>query len=88
MFEVYEKRCHECLFSNNKIVSEKRKQQLLASILKEDKYFICHKSSIEGGATCCRGFYDAHGNDVRTVRMAKHLNVVEFVPMKEEKEHE
>lgn len=84
MFKVYEKRCDECPFSSNKIVSEKRKQQLLASILKEDKYFICHKSSIEGGTTCCRGFYDAHGSDSRTIRMAKYLDVVELVPIKVE----
>ncbi len=46
--KVCDKMCDECLFTNNKIVSDKRKPQLLGEIFRKDSYFICHKSSING----------------------------------------
>lgn len=81
MFEVYQKRCDECLFSKNKIVSDARKDQLLKTIAKKDNFFICHKSSLVGGDICCRGFYDKHGKDSRVIRMAKAFDVVRFIKL-------
>ena len=52
------KQCNQCLFSENKIVSEERKAQILSECLQNQKFFVCHKSTIEDGNTCCKGFYE------------------------------
>lgn len=57
-FEVLKKACNECLFSSKKIVSDERKKELLEQIEKEKSFFICHKSSMNGGRTCCNRFYN------------------------------
>lgn len=79
MFEVMKKRCDQCLFGANKIVSEKRKLGILRDIRENGGFFICHKSTIQGGDACCRGFFDEEGEGSRTVKMAKSLGVVKFI---------
>lgn len=49
------RRCDECLFSSAKIVSDSRKEQILADCRETGNYFICHKDT----KACCRGYYDA-----------------------------
>jgi hypothetical protein len=80
-FQVMRKRCDQCLFSSNKIVSDDRKQEILDGCLQQgdEKFFICHKSSIAGGAVCCRGFYDSLGEKVAIIQIAKRLQMVEFI---------
>lgn len=79
MFEVCEKQCDQCLFSKNKIVSDKRRTQLLQEIAQEQSYFECHKATIAGKKTCCRGFYDRLGYRSQMVRIAGRLGAVKFV---------
>jgi hypothetical protein len=79
MFEVCEKQCDQCLFSNNKIVPESRKKSLLKKITKEQGFFECHKATIAGKHTCCKGFYDSLGYHSQMIRIAERLNAVEFV---------
>ena len=79
MFEVCEKRCDQCLFGANKIVSDKRKAGLLKEIVQEQSYFECHKATIAGKNTCCGGFYDTMGHASQMVRIAERLNAVKFV---------
>jgi hypothetical protein len=79
MFKVTEKRCNECLFSQNKIVSDERRRQVLAECEQNDSHFICHKSSMNGSDVCCRGFYDAKSTNM--IRIAQRLDAVEFVPI-------
>ena len=77
--KVLSKRCNECLFSGAKIVGDRRKQQLLADIRREQGYFICHKATIKGSGAVCRGFYDERGQEAQLIRIAQRLNVVLFV---------
>jgi len=84
VFQVTKKQCAECLFSDKKIVSEKRKAELLKSIAKRQSYFICHKSSIADGRACCAGFYREMGHVSQLARMAQALRVVEFVDVPSE----
>lgn len=77
MFEVMKERCDECLFSKDKIVSKTRMAQVLKDCRKNDTYFICHKSTIEGGETCCTGFYETQTCNL--IRIAQRLNAVKFV---------
>lgn len=58
---IFEKRCAECLFSDARIVSEGRKNEIERECLNGGKYFICHKSSLYGdGETMCKGWFDKH----------------------------
>jgi len=76
-FKVKKKMCDQCLYTQNKIVSDERKESLLDGIEAKGGHFICHKASIAGEDTCCKGFYD--NNDFQLKQVAQRLNVVEFV---------
>ena len=73
MLKVKKKCCGQCLFSKNKIVSDKRKDQLLNEIEMEDGHFICHKSNDH----VCRGFYEKKTSNM--IRISQRLGMVEFV---------
>jgi hypothetical protein len=78
MFKVMSKPCDQCLLSNNKVVSDKRRDELLEGITSEQGYFECHKASIAGTDHCCRNFYDKLGHTSQSIRIAQRLNMVEF----------
>lgn len=73
---VADKRCDQCLFTKNKIVSDSRKADVLGECATSQTYFICHKSN-GGPAVVCRGFFDEVPN--RACHMARLLRVVQFV---------
>jgi hypothetical protein len=74
VFERMARRCNQCLMSANKIVSDERRRQLLASMRETDNHFQCHKGTIAGRVIACRGHYDATGGGV-IGRLARALNV-------------
>lgn len=78
--EVCEKKCDQCLFSPQRIVSKSRFTELLKQCRKEDTHFICHKGSITGNDNLvCRGFYDTQTSQL--IRIACRLNMIKFVPV-------
>lgn len=77
--KIYKKQCSNCLFSNNPIVSVKRKANLLKGIIKNQQYFICHKATQKQEDIMCKGFYDNFGKHSQTLRIAQRLKVVEMV---------
>ena len=77
MLKVKRKKCDQCLFSNNKVVSDSRKADILIECDYYETHFICHKSSIELGNTCCKGFYDSETSQM--IRIARRLKMIEFV---------
>jgi hypothetical protein len=79
MLKVCEKKCDECLFTKNRIVSEARMRALLADCAKRDTHFICHKATINGEEVCCRGFYETRTSNL--MRIAQRLNWVQLVPV-------
>jgi hypothetical protein len=79
MFKVTENRCSECLFSPNKIVSDKRRKVVLNDCRSKDSYFICHKATAAGHDICCKGFYETQTCNL--IRIAQRLDVVRFVPI-------
>jgi hypothetical protein len=82
MFQVYKKRCDECLFSDNKIVVDETKQTIIDACIAKNTHFICHKSSIHNDdQVCCRGFYDQFKNQISKLMMARGLGVVEFIDL-------
>ena len=88
VFRVMRKRCNECLFSDGKIVPDKRRDELLAECERRDTHFICHKATIahtaglltrEESNVCCRGFYDRDPRATAAMRLAHYLGIVVFV---------
>lgn len=75
--KVMEKRCDQCLFSSNRIVSESRMKELLDQCNRTGGAFECHKATIKGQRAICRAFYDENAS--LAVRLAKMLECVEFV---------
>lgn len=81
--KVCDKRCGECLFSKQPIVSETRKQQVLADCSETGRYFLCHKAANDRNeAVVCRGFFDTEENFA--CHAAKRLGIVCFVDAKGE----
>jgi hypothetical protein len=81
VFQVVTDRCSECLFTNNKIVSDPRKAAIINQALANNSYFTCHQSSLAGVDLCCRGFFDLHQDASLVTRLAVELNLVEFVKL-------
>ena len=77
-FEVMAKRCDECLYGPDKIVSDERRKQIIREIEAKDCHFICHKATIVGRNICCRGDWDQRGAG-QMGRIAGRLNVVKFI---------
>ena len=78
MFKVMKERCDQCLYGPDKIVSDKRRAQILRSLKQRDNHFICHKATIAGQDVCCRGDWDQRGGG-QLGRIADRLNAVKFV---------
>ena len=72
--------CDECLFSKNKIVSERRKREVLRECYEQGTYFICHKATMAGRAVICCNFAkstDGAGN--ATIRVATFFDAIDYV---------
>lgn len=46
-FLVQKKRCDECLFSEGKIVSNGRREEVLRDCQELNTHFVCHKASLK-----------------------------------------
>jgi hypothetical protein len=77
--KVYKECCKNCLFSADAIVSPERRKEILKECKQKQTHFICHIATIEGKDICCRAFYDKLGHDSNLVRLARRLNIVQFV---------
>lgn len=65
-FYVQKKRCDQCLFTNDRIVSSERAKRILEKAAKTGNFFVCHKQDLDKDwknspvRLCCRGFWDAN----------------------------
>jgi hypothetical protein len=80
---VMAKRCAQCLYSDNKIVSDARRDQLLADCAKTERGFTCHKATHARMDAMCRAHWDATKNVTLRNRLAQRLKVVRFVELSE-----
>lgn len=76
--KVMKRKCDQCLFTKNKIVSDKRKQDIIQSTVAKQGFFECHKATIAGEKHCCRGYFDQLGHTSQMVRIAGRLGTIEF----------
>lgn len=74
---VFDKCCDECLFSSKKIVSEERKKQVLEDCERQETFFICHKSSMNGDRIACHGFRKS-GIACQPLQVAERLEKLGF----------
>lgn len=89
-FRVMAKRCDQCLFSNKRLVSLRRRDSILWECRATGAHFICHKVTIAGQQdVCCRAFYDTRydakhyaSGASNKMRIAERLGAVEFVEEK------
>lgn len=79
--KIMSKRCSQCLFSNNKIVNNKAKEDVLKRCDKQEKYFECHLGTMNNEAICCRGYYDARPTMLLFI-LGRHLDLIDFVDPK------
>lgn len=77
--KVCEKRCNECLFTKDRVVGSKRAKEVISQCLKEDKYFFCHKGTINGVDIVCAGFYERFFRDILSLRFATAFNIIDKV---------
>lgn len=78
-FKVMENRCDQCLYGPNKIVSNKRRAEIINEITRRDNHFVCHKATLAGENIACRGDWDQRGCG-QLGRIAGRIGAVEFVP--------
>ena len=84
MLKVMQKRCDQCLFSDAKIVSQRRANDILKKCARTDSHFECHKGTMVGDQIVCRGFFDVSTSQM--IRIAGRLGAIEYVndPTKED----
>ena len=64
---VCARKCSECLYSKNRIVSADRAAEIMRKTARMDSHFICHKSQIRGDEkeAVCHGSLERPGNLLR-----------------------
>lgn len=82
-FKVFSTQCKNCLLSHDRIVSAKRAKEIIQSCAQDQTHFVCHKSSMEGGNTCCKAFFDNFGHLAKNIQLAKWLDVIEWIPQED-----
>lgn len=95
MFKIARTPCNECLFSTGKIVSDERREDILAECAQADAHFVCHKFTVaemtgqlsaDEANVCCNGFYRSNPEASTWMQIAGRLGRVEFVGFPPNKE--
>lgn len=73
-YELMARRCGECLVTKERIVPGSRAAELVAKCRADDVKFLCHKSTMAGGAVACRGVHDLTGG-CRAFRFASAVGI-------------
>src|SRR6476620_11426729 len=71
LLRVMSKRCDQCLYTEARVVSEERAEQIMRDCERRDRYFLCHKGT---EPTVCRGFFDSGVNTL--CRVARAMDAV------------
>lgn len=94
MFEIMAERCNQCLYGKNKIVSNKRRAEILKHLNAKDDFFICHKATLAGRIVACRGDWENRGcgqsgriagrlDSLRPGCLIKYIDEAELKPLEE-----
>lgn len=91
LLKVYKTPCKNCLLSKDRIVSSQRAKEIIKETTDADSYFICHKSSMNGGEVCCNRYYQEIGDKSLKIEILNELNkiingqIIEFVEHEDNK---
>ena len=78
---VQRRKCNQCLFSKNKIVSDARKAEILSDCKDNNNHFECHKATIAGKHATCHAFYKKCTNQALSAAL-EQAGLVQFVDIK------
>jgi hypothetical protein len=73
MLEVCATPCDQCLFGRNRIVSAKRKADILTKCQSSDRHFVCHKTE----NAVCAGFYQRYQTNL--IRIMQRLSGIKLI---------
>ena len=76
VLRIMARRCNECLYSRNKIVSDRERDHVLKVCELTETHFICHKASNAGHDVMCRGHWERTKYSTLRNRLAIGLGVV------------
>ncbi len=82
--KVFASSCKNCLLSKDSIVSPERRKKILHDCDKDNTFFVCHKSSIEGGNTCCNRYYKNVLKKIEGIEIAERMGMIEFEEQKDD----
>ena len=77
-YDLMSKPCDQCLMTDQKIVSNERRRQIVKETIRDDCQFICHKGQIAGREIACKGHHDATGGG-QLARIAGRLNAIRLI---------
>jgi len=73
MLDVCATPCDQCLFGRNRIVSAKRKADILKKCQSSDRHFVCHKTQ----DAVCASFYQRFSTSfIRTMQRLKGIKLI------------
>lgn len=77
---VADKPCRECLFSKDRLVSDRRKRAILRECYLKGDYFICHEATLADRAVICHNFAKStEGAGNVAIRVAQHFDIIRYV---------
>ena len=76
---VLSSQCSTCIFRSGNPMSLEpgRVRSMVDGAVAAESVIPCHKTLGEHAAVC-RGYYDAHADRVWTLRLARHLDMIEY----------
>ncbi len=82
-FKVQKRQCNQCLFSENRVVSQKRAESIIKECIRDDTFFQCHKGTLKNQDICCRGFWDNFKDRFNLGRVVQRIGGPQFVEVKD-----
>ncbi len=79
VLDVRYRQCSECLYSARKVVSDARRDAIVAHCARTEQGFSCHKATDAGVDVMCRAHWERTKDATVRNRLAQQLGVVRFV---------
>lgn len=79
---VLAEKCETCIFRPGNLMrlNKGRVAGMVKECLTTDTHIPCHEFMDTATPAICRGFYDAHGDRITTLQIAKRLGMIEEQP--------
>lgn len=74
--QVCSRKCNQCLFSKDRLVSADQANALIRASLQDGGFFNCHKGSIAGEPLVCNQFWQTYRHKCDTLQLAQRLDAM------------